>query len=103
MCIVESSHDEIIGIEDYFLDVCFFEMDFFPWENPLDCLLFDALAVSIDELSKFSLILELEDFQSLWNWKFRVGLFCAFGNFKSDSLWDSVQESVEVIKGTFLF
>ena len=103
MCVVKSSQDKVIRVKDYFLDVCFLEVDFFSREDPLDSLLLYTFAVSINELFKFSLILELENFQGLRNRKLRISLFCAFSNFESDCLRYSVQERVEVIERAFFF
>lgn len=103
MSIAKCCQDQIIRIEDNFFGVSFFEQDLMSWKDPSDSLLFYSLAVSINKLSEFSLVLELENLQSFRKWNFRVGLFCTFGDFLSDSIGNPVQKWAEIIKRTVFF
>lgn len=100
MGVVESGQDKIVRVKVDLFGIGLFKNDFMSTKDPSDSLLFYFFTVSIDELFKFILVLELEDLQSLRNWKLRICLLGAFGNLESDCLWNSVQKWTEVIQRT---
>lgn len=86
MCVVESGQNEFVGVEDDISGVCLLESDLFPLEYPSHCCLLYFFCVSIDELSQFSLVLELKNLQSLAHTQLSVGFFSALGDLKSHRL-----------------
>jgi hypothetical protein len=96
MGIVQSGHDQIIGVEHYFPLVGLYEVNFCPVEHPVNLLLLDVLAVSVDETLQLSFVVELEYLQSLLDRELSVCLFCAFGDLKADCLRNLVQEGTEI-------
>lgn len=86
MCVVQSGQNKIIRVENYEFFVLFLKNYLSSLELPFYMLLFDALTIALDELFQLGLVLELEDFQCLFNRELGVGFLCAFGYLKSDSL-----------------
>lgn len=54
--------------------------------------------VAVDKASELLNWAELEDVEGFSHRYFRVGLFCAFGNFDSNGLENSIQEEAKVLR-----
>ena len=103
MGIVQGSHNQVIWVEYNSSWICLFKNDLISAESPSYSWFFNTFAISFDELLKLRFILELEDFQSFRNRKFRISFFSTFGDFNPYGLWNSVQEWIEIVEWTFLF